>query len=654
MNEIVDTTQQQIWHNQFRTNGFHIKNQWVGGASERLALLNISKLVCSSLDLHTVLSEITVQMVKLLSATSAYIHQNNPLSDTSVVLAEHYGAEASDKEIRSILGEIYKFHRNFLGDEFNPFKSSALQCCIDDEDLDTLQEEKMMKYGVKTLLVLPVQVQGKIIAIAEIWESRQPREFSREECMLAQVLAQYAALAIGNAHPNNETQQEVEKRQRIQQALEHDTFHDPLTGLPNRSMMHDLISQAIGRVNGKPNCNYAVLLLGLDHFKPINNSLGHQIGDKLLAGVADRLQFAIRAQDTLARVGGDEFAILVENINHVGDAIAEAVNLISNLRSKFNIGPYEITTSASIGIVMGNLHHQSPDQVLRDVEIALHHAKGDGRGGYRIFHPDMQSAEIDLYRTVGSLRYALEKNQFELYYQPVVSISSNHLVGFEALIRWNHPSLGTVPAAKFISIAEDSGLIYPIGIWTLHKACEQIETWKKQFPNIPRITIGINISAKQLQDANLIDEIHTLLLETGIAPETLILEITESSVIQNMNLAIQNTQKLKELGIQIHLDDFGIGHSSLNVLHNLPIDTLKLDRSFVSRIAKDPRSLDIVKSVVSLCKKLDIDVVAEGIETEFEVNILKNIQCELGQGYYFSKPVDEENASLLIRKFLNS
>jgi EAL domain-containing protein (putative c-di-GMP-specific phosphodiesterase class I) len=297
---------------------------------------------------------------------------------------------------------------------------------------------------------------------------------------------------------------------------------------------------------------------------------------------------------------------------------------------------------------MGSFKHNSPNQVLRDAEIALYRAKGDGRGGYRIFHPDMQSAAIDLYRTVGNLRNALEKDEFELYYQPIVSLASNLLVGFEALIRWNHPTVGIVPAGKFISIAEDSGLIYPIGIWTLHRACEQMSKWQNQLPDNVKLTISINISAKQLQNADLIDEIRTILSQTGIGPDSVILEVTESSIIQNMDLASQNTRKLKELGVQIHLDDFGVGYSSLNVLHHLPIDALKIDKSFIQQVARDPKSLDIVKSVLLLCKNLNVDVVAEGIETEFELNILKNIQCELGQGYFFSKPMDEKDASSLI------
>jgi len=638
----------KLEHKPFGSNDFRIDTQSRAISSERLSFLNISKLVCSSLELHSVLSEIAVQLVQLLSATSAYIYSNNPLSDTSVVLAEHYDTKASAKERRSTLGEIYKVHRNFLSAEFNPFKSSAIQYRINDQDLDDLQEAKMLKYGTKTILIFPLQVKGKLIAFAEIWESRVLREFSREECMVAEVLAQYAAFAIENARIHNGVQLEVEKRERIQKQIEHDIFHDHLTGLPNRSLMHDQISKAIGRANEKPNSNYAVLLIGLDHFKTVNDGLGHQIGDRLLVGVADRLQLTLRSQDTLARVGGDEFAILVENINHVGDAIAEVVKILTELRTKFDIGHYEICTSASIGIMMGNLHHDSPDQVLRDAEIALYRAKGDGRGGYRIFHPDMQSTAMDLYRTVGNLRNALEKDEFELYYQPIVSLASNRLMGFEALIRWNHPTMGTVPAGKFISIAEDSGLIYPIGKWTLQRACEQMAKWQNQLPGSLKVTISINISAKQLQSTDLIDEIRAVLSQTGIAPDSLILEVTESSIIQNMDLASQNTQRLKELGVQIHLDDFGVGYSSLNVLHRLPIDALKLDKSFIREVAKDPRSLDIVKSVLLLCKNLNIDVVAEGIETEFELNILKNMQCELGQGYFFSKPMHEEDASSLI------
>jgi EAL domain-containing protein (putative c-di-GMP-specific phosphodiesterase class I) len=299
---------------------------------------------------------------------------------------------------------------------------------------------------------------------------------------------------------------------------------------------------------------------------------------------------------------------------------------------------------------MGTLHHNSPDQVLRDAEIALHHAKTDGRGGYRIFHPDMQTAAISLYRTVGNLRNALEENQFELFYQPIMSLKDNRLTGFEALVRWIHPTLGIVPASKFIPVAEDSGLIYPIGLWTLKKACEQMAEWQIQHPESEDLSISVNISAKQLQDSELIDEIHTILSETGMNSENLILEITESSVIQNMNLATQNTHRLKELGVQIHLDDFGTGYSSLNILHHLPIDALKIDRSFVRDLARDPRSMDIVEAVLILCKSLNIEVIAEGIETEFELTILKMTQCDFGQGYYFAKPMDEESAFCMIQE----
>ena len=652
MDNYVHTNPLKLEHKQFGFNDFLNESPLGSKSNQQNSFLHVSKLICSSLDLHPVLSEIAMQLVKLLSATSSYIYSNNPLNDTSVVLAEYYDVEASDKEKRSTLGEIYKVHRNFVSDDFNPYKSAAIQYRIDDEDIDGIQIAKMMKYGAKTILTFPLQVKGKIIAYAEIWESRHIREFSHEECLLAEELAQYAAIAIENARINNEAQLEIEKRERIQKHIEYDTFHDHLTGLPNRSLIHDRISNAIGSANEKLNSNYAILLIGLDHFKTVNDSLGHQIGDKLLVEVADRLQLAIRSQDTLARVGGDEFAILVENIQNVGDAIAGAVDILTKLKTKFDIGPYEICISASIGIVMGGLLHDSPDQVLRDAEIALYRAKGDGRGGYIIFHPDMQSAAMGLYQTVGNLRNALEKDEFELYYQPIVSLASNHLMGFEALIRWNHPKIGVVPAIEFISIVEESGLIYPIGIWTLQKACEQMAKWQNQFRSNDKLTISINISAKQLQNNDLVDEIHAILSQTGISPDSLVLEITENSVIQNMALASQITRQLKQLGVQIHLDDFGVGYSSLNVLLNLPIDALKLDKSFISGIAKDPRSFDIVKSVLLLCRNLNIDVVAEGIETELELDVLKNMQCELGQGYYFSKPMEEENASSLILQHL--
>ena len=442
--------------------------------------------------------------------------------------------------------------------------------------------------------------------------------------------------------------QEVSERQRAQDEIQYLARHDALTGLPNRSLFIHRLAQALERIKQQKDYMFAVLLLDCDRFKMVNDSLGHVIGDRLLVEIASRLKSCLHLIDTLARMGGDEFALLMEGIQSLDDAICFAEHIHVELSTPFHISEHEVFVNVSIGIAMSNLDYDQSLEMLRDADTAMYCAKAQSSSTYQIFDPSMRHNVQTRLQLETSLHRALERREFILNYQPIVSLATGQITGFEALVRWQHPELGRVPPAQFIPIAEELGLIIPIGQWVLLSACQQLRHWQEKGLTVP-LTISVNLSVKQFSQPNLIEQIDKILDETGLDSSLLSLEITETAIMENAESAAQIMEQLRSRQIRLAMDDFGTGYSSLSYLHRFYVDALKIDRSFVSRIEGAQQNLGIVQAIVTLAKNLNMDVIAEGVETELQRDQLQHLHCEYAQGYLFAQPLDSDAAENMIK-----
>jgi diguanylate cyclase (GGDEF)-like protein/PAS domain S-box-containing protein len=443
------------------------------------------------------------------------------------------------------------------------------------------------------------------------------------------------------------TVENITYRRLTEARLIYDAYHDPLTKLPNRAWFMNQLQTAIFEQISRSDFMYAVLFIDLDGFKVVNDSLGHLIGDEMLKQVCQRLKNSLRPHDKVARFGGDEFVILLENIHNPQEAIQVAERIKNCFKKPFLFHGETIFTSASIGITLSSVGYELPEHILRDADVAMYKAKAKGKDCYAMFESQLQIAVLVRLQLESDLRKAVKKQQFQLYYQPIVGLSDGHLSGFEALIRWPHPEKGFVSPVEFIPIAEETGLIQSIGWWVLQEACRQLQVWKKRYPQASSLVMNVNLSGHQLKEISLIERIEQILQETNIEGSYLKLEITESCFLKAIAEEADMIQQLKELGVRLCIDDFGTGYSSLSRLHEFPIDTLKIDRSFIKRLEKNQTA--IVQTIISLAHTLDMNVVAEGIETIAQLEKLNSLGCELGQGYFFSKPIDNKNASQFIR-----
>jgi diguanylate cyclase (GGDEF)-like protein/PAS domain S-box-containing protein len=445
---------------------------------------------------------------------------------------------------------------------------------------------------------------------------------------------------------------DVTEQKQAEKNLLHNAFHDPLTALPNRVLFMERLTSSLTKVKDGNGYSFGVLFLDLDRFKVVNDSLGHQIGDQLLIATARRLESCLRPGDIVARLGGDEFAIVVEHVRHVNDAIQAAERIREHLAMPFNLSGHEVFISASIGIALNQTASEEPDEILRNADTAMYRAKDHGRGCYELFDKGMHARNAALSQLETGLRRALARDEFRVHYQPIISLENWRISGFEALVRWEHPELGYISPLKFITVAEETGLIVPIGQWVLREACEQLRAWQDQFPSDPPLSMSVNLSGRQLSQPDLIDRISQILSETTLDPKSLKIEITESAIIENIDAAAMTLRRIKALGIRLSLDDFGTGYSSLSYLHRFPIDTLKIDRSFVSRINL-PKNTEIVRTILTLAGNLGMDVVAEGVETRDQILQLTGMNCEYVQGYLLSKPIDGRAMRELISEIYN-
>jgi len=446
---------------------------------------------------------------------------------------------------------------------------------------------------------------------------------------------------------------DISELKEAERQIYHHAFHDTLTNLPNRTLFMEHLKMAIKRGKRRPDYNFAVLYLDIDRFKLVNDSHGHNVGDNLLTAFADRIHASLRDIDILARFGGDEFVILLEDIEEGNYASMVAERLQQELKLPFVVNGDEVYAPSSFGVVDRTKDYNLPEDIIRDADTAMYHAKEKGRAQFKVFDKKLHEKALHLLQRETDLRKAVHKNEFEIHYQPIVALETWTVTGFEALIRWNHPQLGLIYPGSFISIAEETGLIIPITRLMVEEACHDLKIWQERVKNLQKLTMNVNISSKHFLQPTLLNDIQELLNKINLPPDHLRLEITETALMEDVEETVRLVQLMKDYGLQFIIDDFGTGYSSLSYLQRLPIDTLKVDRSFVSRIKSTPDgNRNIVEAIISLAHRLDMQVVAEGVETLEQREILLDMQCQFGQGYLFSKPLPRSAVDNLIDDML--
>jgi len=515
------------------------------------------------------------------------------------------------------------------------FRSGVCDRALDDGTpviVDDTKEGQQLGPNVAAFALVPLAADdGHPIGIFCVVDA-VPREWTASDIA---VLTEHAAAAATDLA----LRRRLARRERVERRQRHEALHDALTGLPNRLLFMERLDRAARRAERRAG-SFAVVLLDLDNFRVVNDSLGHTAGDELLVAVARRLSACSRAEDTVARLGGDEFAFLLERIDSPADAARVAERMLESLTSAIDISGYEVFTSASFGIALSDNSSTRPEYLLRSADLAMGRAKAAGRARFAVFDPAMHADALERLRLETDLRRAVEKQSFELHYQPIIALGDGRIVGFEALVRWRHPDRGLIAPATFIGVAESTGLIVGLGAWVLTEACRQLRTWRELFPSRPPLTMAVNVSVRQLVRADFVQVVAAALQQHKVDPTWLHLELTESVLIEQPEVAIERLRSLKSLGVQVHLDDFGMGYSSLGVLDRLPLNAVKIDRTFVSAMDREQRFAQLVRTIHALAEHIGLEVIAEGVSTEAHLTALRALGCTYGQGYLFSPAVD--------------
>ena len=569
------------------------------------------------------LETIMVRAANLLGTPHGYIYLVDDDSQTLVV-------QAGIGQFEDYIGYRIPFDTGVAGTVYRTGKPFA----VDDYDTFSGRAVDLPRDAFGAVVGVPLTSGGNVVGVIGLASGDTARTFGGREISALGRFAQLASIALDNA--------------RLADTAKRVALYDPITSLPNRELLADRIAHSLSWTRAGDNDPIALILLDLDRFKVVNESVGHAIGDRLLVEVGRRLAGCVRPGDTVARFGGDEFAILVDGMTNPEDARLAAERIGSELKTPFRLAGREWFISASIGIAVGNPGETTPDDILREAEVALYRSKRDPSLRYALFDPSMSDATLERIDLENDLRQALDRDELRLHYQPIVDLATDRVVGLEALVRWEHPRRGLVQPQSFIPLAEETGLILPIGEWVLATACRQAHVWRTRYPDNP-LLMSVNISARQFAQPDLADRIGRILTETKLPADALELEITESVVMDESEAGTRTLRKLRELGVRLVLDDFGTGYSSLSYLKHLPLDTIKIDRSFVTGLG-DPgqANLPIVQAVISLAHGLGIEVVAEGIETVDEAARLRELRCDRGQGYVYSRPIPAQHVSRLM------
>lgn len=653
------------------------------GAQDYLSIQELSPNLLArsfrhAIDRHQVEQQLLrqAQYDRLLVQITQHIHQSLELSTI---------LEAAVKDVRELLGcdrvLIYRFLDDWRGimdvEAVVPPWLSALGDVVGDScfteryieaykrgrihvvnNLDTAPvvpcyRDLLAHYQVKANLVVPIVVEGGLWGLLICHQCAHPRDWQDSEIELIKQISTQLAIAILQAELYQKAQTEIQERKEIEAQLLYQARHDHLTHLPNRWLFEEHLRTTLSYAAEHPNYHYAVLCLDLDRFKTLNDSLGHSIGDLFLQAFAKRLSRCVSPQDVVARLGGDEFVVLLNDIEGVEQAQAIAQRLQERLSQPFEIDHYTLYSTVSIGLVMGDAHYTSSEELLRDADMAMYHAKTKGHNRIDTFNPAMLQQVRDRLHLEVELRQAIEQGDFALHYQPIVNLRSQSLRGFEALLRWQKGDTLISPEI-FIPVAEETGLIFELSRWVLHNACEQLQQWQQKYPKLQSVgfTMSINLSANQFSLPTLVAEIEQTLEHYHLRGQFLKIEITESTLMQHLDSACEILAELKAMGVRINIDDFGTGYSSLSYLRNLPLDGIKIDRSFISQMDRSQEDLEVVHTILVLARNLHLDCIAEGIENTTQLQLLRSLRCPSGQGYLFAPPLTPDKAEVYLQEHI--
>lgn len=598
-------------------------------------LSRVGKSITSTLDIDSVLKRIVEAGVSLTHADDGFL-----------ALLDERGDELQMRAAKNIDEDTVKTMRIVVHDTL---VGSVLQS---GKPLRTSQSSQTLKlstgYLVHSILHVPLITKGVPVGVLSVDNRITPRPFTSADEAMLMSLADYASVALENASLYQRAQIELEERRRVEEQLRYENLHDRLTGLYNRTSLVERLRFCLEKLRRYSDREFAVLFMDVDHFKNVNDSLGHLMGDQLLIAIGNLLTTIVRPTDMVARLGGDEYVVLLEDMDDLRDAVRVAERIQTEMATTPLLSNQRLNYAASIGIVQGTSLYTNPDDILRDADIALYRAKAAGRARYEIFDPVMREHVVKRLALEAELRQALEREELLLHFQPMLNASNGQLLGFEALVRWQHPERGLLYPGAFIDVAEETGLIIAIDRWVLRKACEQLRKWQDTIPDIPELHMSVNVSGLQIAQPDLLGFISTNLKETGVDPHRLNLEITETNVMENLARTLKVLSAIKELGVHIQVDDFGVGYSSLSYLSRFPMDALKIDQSFVSNMEEDNTNARIVQAIVMMTHGLGIQVVAEGVETRDQLQQLRQMGCEFVQGYLLAHPLDGEKAENLL------
>jgi len=599
---------------------------------EERTLRDAAIIFSKTLDRNRVLSLLAEKFVNTIDVTSVYICSYDPKTKISTVLSSFFGKNATKKEKISDVGESYQYD-----DGFDEMQNDGIdQYHADDPKITEKERQNLQEYGCQSVLLIKLKLFGEINGLIEVWESRRQRVFTQKEIKLCVAISRQASIAIENTLLFEEAQKEISHRKEIEKELEYQAFYDTLTNLPNRFLFMERLEHSIRHQKRNPKRSFAILFLDIDKLKLVNDSLGHAAGDELLKFVSKTLLRCVREIDTVSRFGGDEFLILLEETNH--NKLIKVVKRIQNEIGKpINLMGQDIVISTSIGIIGSNNDQQSSDDLIKKADLAMFHAKSKRGGRFEFYDPSLGEVADRRLILETELRNAVKTHQIGIHYQPLVALTSNGIIGFEALARWESKTLGAIPPIEFIPIAEELGLIVELGFWILRVSCEQILEWQKSYKPKTHFSVSINVSPSQLHELDFASKVRLIIQDVGIDPRSVVLEITESMLLDESETVIDNIYGLVHEGIRIHIDDFGTGYSSLSNLGRFPIDALKIDRVFISKFDQDRRTRSMVATIISMANDNNMQIVAEGIEQWETAGQLEKMGCQYGQGYGFSK-----------------
>ena len=617
-------------------------------AAELRLVLQSAQLLTSTLEMNQVLEIICEQLLAVADVDRVVLSRWNPNANQLRFWLAHERAYESPVDLPEQF-DVQDFPSYIWAIQ----ETRTLTLQLEDPELTATEQARFRSLSAATVIALPLARAGEVVGLVELASSRS-RRFGDSEIRVCQAIAQHAVLALENASLFGRLQEELTERKLIEKQLQDKAFHDTLTGLPNRALLTEELGRVIARYQRDSKHQFAVLFMDLDRFKNVNDTRGHSYGDRLLVETGNRLRECVRRSDMIVRLGGDEFVVLMEDFQSLMDVTMMCERILEKVGQPLNLDDESVYLSTSIGVVVSHGEYTHPEEYLRDADIAMYRAKSGGRGRYELFDNAMREQVLRRLALERELRLAIENNQFVLHYMPIADLQRRQIIGFEALLRWQHPLRGLVAPMEFIPVAEETGLIIPIGAWVLAEACRQLHEWQIGRGWDPPLKMSVNISGEQLGQGDLVELVQDVLSESGIKPDQLCLEVTERALIEDVRAASATLARLKSLGVNIQLDDFGTGYSSLSYLRQFKVDGIKIDRSFLMQTLTNGNEMGLVRTIIMMGRELSMQVIAEGVETGAQANALQAMGCELGQGFLIAQPLPAKLVAELFQQSSNS